>query len=87
MTGVTGSTLVEGQYIEDDIQRIKKYTDLPIAIGFGISKPEQAQTMGKLAEGVVVGSAIVRIIEENRDSPQLLKKVGDFVAGLKQALK
>lgn len=87
MTGVTGSTLSFGQYIEEDIQRIKKYTDLPIAIGFGISTPDQARSMGKFAEGVVVGSAIVRIIEENRDSPQLLQKVGDFVAGLKQALK
>lgn len=86
MTGVTGSTLSGGQYIEEDIQRIKKYTDLPVAIGFGISNPEQAKAIGKFAEGVVVGSAIVRIIEENRDSPQLLKKVGDFVAQLKKAL-
>lgn len=86
MTGVTGSTLSGGQYIEEDIQRIKKYTDLPVAIGFGISNPEQAKAMGKWAEGVVVGSAIVRLIEEHRDSPQLLQKVGDFVAGLKQAL-
>jgi Tryptophan synthase alpha chain len=86
MTGVTGSTLSFGQYIEEDIQRIKKYTDLPIAIGFGISTPKQAEAMGKFAEGVVVGSAIVRIIEENRDSPQLLKKVGEFVARLKKAL-
>lgn len=86
MTGVTGSTLTEGQYIGEDIQRIKKYTDLPIAIGFGISTPEQAHTMGKWAEGVVVGSAIVRLIEENRDSPHLLSKVGDFVARLKKAL-
>ena len=87
MTGVTGSTLTGGQYIEEDIQRIKKYTKLPIAIGFGISNPEQAKAMGKFSEGVVVGSAIVRLIEEHRDSSQLLKKVGDFVAGLKQALK
>jgi tryptophan synthase, alpha subunit len=86
MTGVTGSTLSGGQYIEEDIRRIKKYTDLPIAIGFGISTPKQAEAMGKFAEGVVVGSAIVRIIEENRDSPQLLKKVGEFVARLKKAL-
>ncbi|WAC06438.1 MAG: tryptophan synthase subunit alpha [Thermodesulfobacteriota bacterium] len=87
MTGVTGSTLSGGQYIEEDIQRIKKYTKLPIAIGFGISNPEQAKAMGKFAEGVVVGSAIVRLIEEHGDSPQLLQKVGDFVASLKQALK
>ena len=86
MTGVTGSTLSEGQYIEKDIRRIKKYTDLPIAIGFGISTPEQAQAMGKFADGVVVGSAIVRLIEENRNSPQLLKKVGEFIAQLRRVL-
>ncbi|HPD60944.1 MAG TPA: tryptophan synthase subunit alpha, partial [Thermodesulfobacteriota bacterium] len=86
MTGVTGSTRSEGQYVEEDIRRIKKYTDLPIAIGFGISTPNQAQTMGKCADGVVVGSAIVRIIEQHRNSPQLLKKVGEFVAQLRRVL-
>jgi tryptophan synthase alpha chain len=86
MTGVTGSNLSYGQYIEEDIQRIKKYTDLPIAVGFGISTPDQAQAMGKCAEGVVVGSAIVRLIEENRDSPQLLKKIGEFIAQLRRVL-
>ncbi|MFH0812184.1 MAG: tryptophan synthase subunit alpha [Pseudomonadota bacterium] len=86
MTGVTGSPHSFDHYKEEDINRIKKYTDLPVAIGFGISTPEQADAMSKFADGVVVGSAIVRIIEENRNSQQLLKKVGEFTAQLRRVL-
>ena len=86
MTGVTGSSHSFSQFKEEDINRIKKYTDLPVAIGFGISTPEQAQVVGKSADGVVVGSAIVRIIEKNRNSQQLLKKVGEFTAQLRKVL-
>jgi tryptophan synthase alpha chain len=87
ITGVTGSALSGEEEIIAGIQRIKKYTDLPVVVGFGISTPAQAQAIGKFADGVVVGSAIVRIVEKYQDSPsQLLKEVGQFVAQLKQAL-
>ncbi|MCX8011670.1 MAG: tryptophan synthase subunit alpha [Desulfobacterota bacterium] len=87
MTGVTGSALSGEDEIAAGIQRIKKYTELPVAVGFGISTPEQAQTLGRFAEGVVVGSALVRIIEKYQDTPsQLLKEVGKFVDRLKKVL-
>ncbi|MBW1678809.1 MAG: tryptophan synthase subunit alpha [Deltaproteobacteria bacterium] len=87
MTGVTGSKQSFDQYTEENIKRIKKLTNLPVAIGFGISTPEQAHDMGRFPDGVVVGSAIVRIIEENQDSQELPKKVGEFTSQLKLALK
>jgi tryptophan synthase alpha chain len=64
-TGVTG----ERQQMSSDasglVKRIRRFTKLPVAVGFGISTPEQFATVGKFAEGAVVGSAIVHVIEQN----------------------
>ncbi len=64
-TGVTG----ERTSLSDDarplVERLKRHTGEPVAIGFGISTPEQVQAAGKVAEGVVVGSALVRFLEES----------------------
>ncbi|MBN2468344.1 MAG: tryptophan synthase subunit alpha [Deltaproteobacteria bacterium] len=86
MTGVTGAHHLCGQPTLDTIERIKKVSTVPVAIGFGISAPEQARFAGTVADGVVVGSAIVRIIEENQHSRQLPRKVGEFVAQLRKAV-
>lgn len=89
--GVTGvrSTFHEG--IELFIESVKQVTDLPIAVGFGISNNEQFHMFSKLCDGVVVGSAIVRKIEEelpNLDSPTTregaLLQIQDFVRQLKE---
>jgi tryptophan synthase alpha chain len=66
---------------------VKEHGKKPVAVGFGISTPAQAKTMSRFADGVIVGSAIVKIIEEKLDSPDLVNLVGDFVASLAQALK
>jgi tryptophan synthase alpha chain len=68
------------------MEEIKKYSDTPKAIGFGISSPEQAKEIKNYCEGVIVGSAIVRIIEEYYQSNQAVNEVGDFVGRLKAAL-
>jgi tryptophan synthase alpha chain len=64
-TGVTGAR----QQLPDDarklVQRLRKYSQLPVAVGFGISTPEQFAAVGKFAEAAVVGSAIVETIERN----------------------
>lgn len=85
-TGVTGSQGICHQINAKKIKEIKEITDLPVVIGFGISTPAQAFDIGKLADGVVVGSAIVRIIEQNQYSPKSPEEVGAFVRQLKKAL-
>lgn len=85
MTGVTGGALKSEEEISRKIKEIRKKTSLPIVIGFGISKPEQACRMAKLADGVVVGSALVALIEKNASSRLLLPKVESFVRRMKEA--
>jgi tryptophan synthase alpha chain len=56
-------------------------------VGFGIGRPEQAAAIGRLADGVIVGSAIVRLVEERAASASLVFDVGDFIASLKAPLR
>lgn len=86
MTGTTGSQQSFDHYAEKRIELIKDFADLPVVIGFGISTPKQAHDMARLCDGVVVGSAIVRIIGENHNSIALPKMVGEFTAQLRQVV-
>ncbi len=63
-TGVTGERELLTKSLAKEVKRVRKRLDLPVAVGFGISSPEQVETVGALAEGVVVGSALVRMVEE-----------------------
>jgi len=67
--------------------KIRANTTLPIAVGFGVSNPEQARTVAANSEAVVVGSAIVNQIAANGKSPDLVAKVGAFVKTLADAVK
>ena len=67
--------------------KIRAHTNLPIAVGFGISNPEQAKLVAQHAEAIVVGSAIVHQIAEHGHSPDLVPVVGDFVRSLARAVK
>ena len=62
--GVTGMRKEFNTDLEKIVKEIKKYTDTPVAIGFGISNPEQAKKMANISDGVIIGSAIVKIVEE-----------------------
>jgi tryptophan synthase alpha chain len=62
-------------------------TTKPICVGFGIAKPEQVATVGAMADGVIVGSAIVRMIEERAGSSTLVDDVGGFIGALKAPLR
>ncbi|MDP3017029.1 MAG: tryptophan synthase subunit alpha [Deltaproteobacteria bacterium] len=66
---------------------MKKQSQKPVAVGFGISTPEQVREISRFADGVIVGSAIVKIIEENLKNPNMVKRVGDSVASFAKALK
>ena len=68
-------------------EQIRSHTTLPLAVGFGISTPEQASEVGRLADAVVVGSAIVRRIGEKGEDPGLASQIGDFAADLVRPLK
>ena len=86
MTGVTGAALTSEEETRRKINEIRKYTSLPIVVGFGISTPEQASKMSALGDGVVVGSALVSLIEKNQTSQTLMTEVGDFTRQFKSAL-
>ena len=81
--GVTGTRAEINSNIKDLVERVRKNTDVPCAVGFGISNPKQAATMAGISDGAIVGSAIVRMIEKyGKDSP---KEVGRFVKDIKEA--
>ncbi|HZI31483.1 MAG TPA: tryptophan synthase subunit alpha, partial [Candidatus Binatia bacterium] len=69
------------------VTKIRAHTNLPIAVGFGISNPEQAKAVASQADGCVVGSAIVNQVAEHGKSPELVAKVGAFVKSLGDAVK
>ena len=85
--GVTGEQSSVSTSIEEHISEIRAVTDLPIAIGFGVSNPEQAREIAGFGDAVVVGSAIVRRIAEHGGSPELVAKVTEFVTPLVRAIK
>ena len=84
--GVTGEQSSLSADIADRVAAIRALTQVPVAVGFGISTPDQAATVAALADGVVVGSAIVRKIGEIGDNPDLSEKIADFVRPIAQAV-
>jgi tryptophan synthase alpha chain len=75
------------QNIGEMTAKIRAHTPLPIAVGFGISTPEQARTVAQCAEAIVVGSAVVNQIAEHGKSPDLVERVGNFTRQLVDAVK
>lgn len=84
--GVTGTRNSINENIEEYMNKVSKYTDLPKAIGFGVSTPEMAKGYRDYAEGVIVGSAIVKKTLEEKPSFEIVKDVEDFSKQLKQAI-
>ena len=82
LTGVTGPRQNLPKDLTSNLKAIKKLTGRPVCVGFGVSRPEQVKAIYKIADGVIVGSAIIKKIRENIDKPNLVKKVGKFVFGL-----
>jgi tryptophan synthase alpha chain len=85
--GVTGMQSSVASNLPTQIARLRAHTPLPIAIGFGISNPDQAKAVAKEGDACVVGSAIVNQIAEHGKSPELVAKVGAFVKSLADAVK
>ena len=85
--GVTGMQQKVSDTIGMMTGKIRQHTTLPIAVGFGISNPEQARAVAADSEAIVVGSAIVNQIAANGKSPDLVSKVATFVKTLADAVK
>ncbi|MBL0224916.1 MAG: tryptophan synthase subunit alpha [Geobacteraceae bacterium] len=85
VTGVTGARQEVSETLKSELARIKDHVALPIMAGFGISTPDQAASVAALADGVVVGSAIVKLFQQH-SGPQLRHELKDFVKALKQAI-
>ncbi|MGV3774357.1 MAG: tryptophan synthase subunit alpha [Verrucomicrobiales bacterium] len=85
--GVTGMQSKVSDTIGTMTAKIRSHTDLPIAVGFGISNPEQARTAAQSAEAIVVGSAIVNQIAAHGKDPKMVEIVSDFVRSLLNAVK
>ncbi|MCV2872779.1 tryptophan synthase subunit alpha [Defluviimonas sp. WL0050] len=78
ITGITGAAAAEASDVGPEVARIKAATDLPIIVGFGIRSPETAKAIASVADGAVVGSAIVKMVEEKKPAAEILA----FVKGL-----
>jgi tryptophan synthase alpha chain len=84
--GVTGARDSVAQAFEEKLALIRQHTDLPVAVGFGISNPEQAATVARVADAVVVGSAIVDLIGKIGDADDLADRVAKFVTPIVSAI-
>lgn len=85
VTGVTGAREAVASSLAGDLARIRQQIKLPVVAGFGISTPQQAAQVAQLADGVVVGSAIVKLFEQYQGD-QLAEQVGQLVSALKQGM-
>ncbi len=85
VTGVTGARKSVADDVLDAVTKIKKRIDLPVAVGFGISAPSQAAKVAAVADGVVVGSALVKLFEKYRGI-ELKNELGRFIAELKAGI-
>ncbi|MDP2941369.1 MAG: tryptophan synthase subunit alpha [Candidatus Omnitrophota bacterium] len=82
LTGVTGARKALPADLKNNLALIKRYTSKPVCVGFGVSTAAQVKAVSSIADGVIVGSAIVKKIKENIGKPDLVKNVTGFVSSL-----
>ena len=92
ITGITGSATPQTSLVADAVEAIKAHTALPVAVGFGVKSPEQAAAIGRTADGVVVGTAIVSAIagsldDDGQATDATLDTVTDLVQSLAQGVR
>ena len=87
LKGVTGVKSIDTDAVSEKMNELRGFTDLPICVGFGIKDADTAATVSKIADGVVVGSAVVnRIAANQNDHSKIIGEVKSFLAGLRQAM-
>jgi tryptophan synthase alpha chain len=87
LTGITGAKLVNLADVGKNVEKIRKVTRVPVAVGFGVATPEDAAKVAAIADGVIVGSAIVNQIAAYQQNPEMVKHVAAFVHSLKTAMR
>jgi tryptophan synthase alpha chain len=95
IAGITGARTTLPPELEQGLKNIKSITNKPVCVGFGISKPEQVESLSKVSDGIIVGSAIIRILEKNlvfednkyTPNENLIEEIGNFIKSLKDAIK
>ena len=89
VAGTTGVRDRLPEQLREQLKWLRSKTDLPLAVGFGLSRPEQVESLRGLADGVIVGSAIVRELQSLQDDPrrreEVLKRIGEFAAQMAAA--
>lgn len=83
LTGTTGARKKLPKELGESLKAVKKITGIPVCVGFGISSRGQVEEVQKVADGAIVGSAIIEVIEKNAGRGDLVKKTGNFVRSLK----
>src|SRR5712691_7596825 len=84
LTGITGAKLTDKADVEEKVREIRRYTKTPVAVGFGIATPEDAREVARIADGVIVGSALVKVIAEGGHAV-LTDRLSSFTRSLKSA--
>ena len=87
LTGVTGVHIGALDEVAARVKEIKSMSGKPVCVGFGISTPREVSNIARIADGVIVGSAIIKVIEKNIKNPHLVRNVGRFVGTLIDAVK
>ncbi len=86
LTGVTGAKLTDLGDVKRNVEKIRKATAIPVAVGFGVATADDAARVAETADGVIVGSAIVRQVADHQQDVKMAEQVGLFVRSLKAAL-
>jgi tryptophan synthase alpha chain len=87
MTGITGVRSVVADRVTPEVARLKRHTDLPVAVGFGVREPEQAAAIARVADAVVVGSALVEIVAKNLGGGGVVPAVHAKVRALAEGVR
>jgi tryptophan synthase alpha chain len=86
LTGVTGVRDAVAPDLVKQLRALRLVTTRPICVGFGISTPDHVRAVAPYADGVIVGSAVVRLVEQHAGTPRLLEEVGGFIEAMKAPL-
>jgi len=87
LKGVTGVKAIDTDAVATKLKELKAFTDVPMGVGFGIKDAESAAAVAKVADAVVVGSAIVKRVETNAgDQQKIISEISSFLTGLRQAI-
>lgn len=87
LTGITGARDELSLVLPDFIWRVRSKTDKPLAVGFGISTPEQAKEVAEVADGVIIGSALINVINRGKTQKEQVDKAKGFVEEIRRALR